>query len=255
MNRGVKLIDNPNLPYSKCKYIVMSCEKADIVNEIKRLGIKIISTTSSNELPYHERFHADMQIHNCEYKFYLIKNNCSEIGEKIKKIKPTAEIRVLEKQRENRYPYNISLNGAFIGDYYICNKTFSNRDLLLWYINNGIEIIDVNQGYSKCSTAIVNHNAVITDDEAIFDACNKKSNIDVLKVSKGSIKLNGYNYGFIGGSCFKYDKNNLLFFGNANFHSDYENIKSFCDNYGIDIISLSNEPLTDLGGAVIISLF
>lgn len=246
------MIRNPNLQNGKCSHIVMSAEYPNFIVDIKQLGINVIETVESEELPYYERFHADMQIHNCGCEKIFLRNSCSIIGDELKIFFPKVNIKILDKKFNNKYPNNISLNGAFIGDYYICQKNHSDKDLLLWYINNGIEIIDVSQGYAKCSTAIISNNAIITDDEAIYKVCKKLNSIDVLKISKGSVKLKGYDYGFIGGCCFKADKNSLVFFGNPKLHTDYENIKAFCKNYGIELIALNNDKLIDIGGAVVV---
>ena len=74
--------------------------------------------------------------------------------------------------------------------------------------NEGLNVINVNQGYSGCSVCVINDSAIITDDESIFTAAQNFLN-DVLLIQKGSIRLNGYNYGFIGGCCGKISKNKL----------------------------------------------
>ena len=243
-------MQNPNLPQNKITVAVISPQYNYITTELERLDIKVISSVEADDLPYNERYHADMQIHNIENKTYLLRNSCSVLKKSLVDINDNTKIIIEEKSITNKYPHNISLNGAFIGDYYICKKSHSNTDLLRLYINNGVQIIDVNQGYAKCSTVIISNNAIITDDEAIYNKCKTIANIDALKISKGSVMLDGYNYGFIGGCCFKIDKNILAFCGDVKTHRDYDNIKAFCKNYSVDVLNLSNKPLVDVGGAV-----
>lgn len=246
------MIDNPNLPQSKINLVVMSGEYPQLAERVEKLGINCILTSESSELPYNERYHADMQIHNAGYKFYFLQNNCSNFKNTLIKYITEINLKILPRSSANVYPYNISLNGAHIGDYFISNTKYCCNELLQWYINNGIKVIDVNQGYSKCSTAIISHNAIITDDESIYNKCRQYNDIDVLKISKGSVQLNGYDYGFIGGCCFKLDENNLGLFGDVKTHNDYEKIKSFCKNYSVELISLINGDLIDIGGTVTI---
>lgn len=246
------MMNNPNLPTERSRFVIMSGENQTFIDEVEKLGINVIKCVESEELPYKERYHTDMQVHNCGYDTFFLRNSCSILKNKIREIHSNAKVQIIEKQTNNKYPNNILLNGAFTGDYYICKKVHSDKNLLLWYINNGIKIIDVNQGYARCSTAIISNNAIITDDEAIYQACKNYNNIDVLKISKGSIKLNGYNYGFIGGCCFKADKSSLIFFGNPKLHTDYENIKAFCRNYNVELIAINSGILTDIGGVVTI---
>ena len=59
--------------------------------------------------------------------------------------------------------------------------------------------------------------------------------------------LDGYDYGFIGGACCKISKGVLAFFGNAKAHKCYDDIKAFCKNYNVDLLSLANERLCDIG--------
>ena len=64
--------------------------------------------------------------------------------------------------------------------------------------------------------------------------------------------LEGYPYGFIGGSCALFSPDTLAFFGDISKHPDYSNIRSFTKNHGVDIISLSNQELYDAGGIIAI---
>ena len=117
--------------------------------------------------------------------------------------------------------------------------------------NNGIKTVNVNQGYARCSTLIVAQNAAITADKSIEKAL-KSNGAEALLISEGNIRLEGFDYGFIGGaSCT--DEKTVYFFGNVKKHPDYEKIKAFCDRYNSNIeILCEDEPLTDIGGAVLI---
>ena len=241
---------NPNLPQEKIKSVVVSTEYAYVTDELKRLGISIISSVEACDLPFYERFHADMQIHNFGNDAYFLRNSCSLLKKEIIRVNSEANIIIESQSISEKYPNNISLNGAFIGDYYICNESHSNRELLRRYIENGIKIINVKQGYAKCSTVIVSHNAIITDDDDIYNKCRCIKDIEILKADKGSVRLRGYDYGFIGGCSLKLDKNTLAFCGDVRTHSDYHNIKTFCKNHNVELLSLSNDALTDIGGLV-----
>lgn len=246
-------MENSNLPQTRVSTVVMSGEYVNIIKRVEReLKIRIIKTIESYELPYPERFHADMQIHQCGNALTIIRNSCSILENKIRNLDICKNIVICDRSSLSDYPNNITLNAAHIGDYLLCKKSHSYKDLLLWYIDKGVRILDVKQGYARCSTAIISHNAVITDDESILKSCKRFNDIDVLKVSKGSVKLKGCEYGFIGGCCFKADKNNLVFFGDVRQHSDYKDIKAFCRNYGVELLSLANCELIDIGGAVIL---
>ena len=112
------------------------------------------------------------------------------------------------------------------------------------------EIIDVKQGYSKCSVCICNHNTVITDDISIYNALLQYDNINSLLVEKGSVRINEYNYGFIGGCCGLIDKNLLLFNGDLSTHTDFDKIQKFLYDNNVKYIDVKNKPLTDIGSII-----
>lgn len=115
-----------------------------------------------------------------------------------------------------------------------------------------MRIIDVKQGYTKCSLCPVRENAVITDDSGI-EKVLLNNGYDVLKVSKGSVRLHGFDYGFIGGCSAMISRDILLFFGNFEMHSDKDRIKVFLQNYGITPQSLNGDVLTDIGSIIPLS--
>jgi len=75
--------------------------------------------------------------------------------------------------------------------------------------------------------------------------------IDCILVSKDDIYLPGYDCGFIGGASVVLD-DKVCFFGDVKKHRDYEKMLEFVRKYDKDVISLSDEKLTDIGGAVVV---
>ena len=115
-------------------------------------------------------------------------------------------------------------------------------------LKENLKIINANQGYTKCSTCIVNENAIITSDKSIYKSC--RNEMDVLLIRKGYIELPGTDYGFIGGSSFKYNRNTLVFTGNIELHPDYESIKSFAQNHNVELLSLTENTMIDIGSII-----
>ena len=75
---------------------------------------------------------------------------------------------------------------------------------------------------------------------------------NVLLIQPGHIALPGYDCGFIGGASFVYE-NKVIFFGNIEKHPDYTEISAFIDEAGYETVYEKNTPLTDLGGAVVLT--
>ena len=86
--------------------------------------------------------------------------------------------------------------------------------LYKYCVKNDIEIVNINQGYARCSTLILNNRTAVTADISIKNAL-EKNGAEVLLISSGDIKLEEYDYGFIGGASGKISDNTVVFFGNA----------------------------------------
>ena len=57
-------------------------------------------------------------------------------------------------------------------------------------------------------------------------------------------------YGFIGGASGLFDEGMLVFNGNIKTHPDYNNIKYFCTNHHVNIYSLHDGELEDIGSVI-----
>ena len=143
------------------------------------------------------------------------------------------------------YPCDVLFNACLLGNRLICNKNTVSGLILRAAERSGCEIINVKQGYTKCSIAVVSDNAVITSDKAIADAC-KAAGIDVLPVNQGHVSLPPYDYGFIGGAS-GIKEDNVYFCGSLDQHPDGERIKRFCQKHGRSAVSLSDGGLQDVG--------
>lgn len=236
----------PNLPIENVKTVVMSTINTDLIKRVEELKIKVIPSYNINELLSFEQSHSDLQILHFDSKTIFVAKECKNLQHKLSK--HFDNIIIINKDLEKTYPNNVMLNSVVLSNKLICNtKTVSNEILDKAYINN-FKIIHTNQGYTKCSTCIVNENSIITSDSSIYKACKNK--IDVLLISSGYIDLPGTDYGFIGGASFKYNKNTLMFTGNIKLHPDYEKIKSFALNHSVNIESLTNDRLFDIGSII-----
>jgi len=150
-----------------------------------------------------------------------------------------------------RYPQNVVLNAAVIGKYVICRADTLDVKVHAYCESHGYQLIHVNQGYSKCSCAVVGNHAVITADKGIFHSLSELKDLDSLLIGEGSIRLSDTANGFIGGaSGYDQEKNTLYFCGNLTNHPDAKRIFSFCRIHSVRIASLTDDPLTDIGGMI-----
>ena len=139
----------------------------------------------------------------------------------------------------SHYPYDIAYNVLIYK-----NLAFGKVDYIDQVVKEELQkrkmkLINVNQGYAKCSTCVCSE-GIITADDSIYKACCENS-INALKIIPGFVELEGYDYGFIGGASGVIGSV-LTFFGDIRKHPDYKKIEGFCD---FDFIP--DFPLTDIG--------
>ena len=151
-----------------------------------------------------------------------------------------------EKVLGMTYPDDIAYNAACTGKYFLHNLSFTDEGLLRVAKEMDMKLINVRQGYTKCSIAVVDENSLITYDEGIVKACSRYPELDVLKITPGHILLEGYDTGFIGGTCGRIG-NELLFHGDLSAHPDFERIREFITKRNLGVKWFPDFPLTDIG--------
>ena len=241
----MKYVEKPNLPQGRVGAVAISCTARESIERLNKIGIKTIEIKPDRRLPLPVNTHADLQILHIGKNIIFSQNEHLCVGESDKNF----IIMKITETAGNKYPHDVRLNCAIIGNKIICNKKTISSDVLDFAESNGFTLINTNQGYSRCSVCIVNENAIITDDKTIFTAAQNFLN-DVLFISKGSIRLDGYDCGFIGGCCGKIDSNKLAFNGAIESHKDYKEITDFLAKHNVECVELNHERLNDIGGII-----
>jgi len=153
-------------------------------------------------------------------------------------------LRLTEEALAPQYPRDVLFDALAVKDtLYGRGGTVSQ---VLW--KEYRRFVPVRQGYARCSTLLIG-NAAVTADTTIAKALTADG-MDVMKITPGHIRLEGYDYGFIGGASAVVG-NEVLFFGNIERHPDHAAIVAFITSHGYTPVSLSGDELYDYGGAVI----
>ena len=189
--------------------------------------------------------HPDMLIFPCReekiiytHPEYLSKC-CEALGGSGFEIIPICE------EASEKYPNDILLNAAHVGKYIFGRAEHISTSVLKYAERRGLEIIDIKQGYAKCSICSVSDNAIITSDPSVLNAAEKLK-LDALKICESGVTLKGYDRGFIGGASGN-DGENIFFCGDVKKHPEGERIMDFCVSHGKKAVSLSDEALYDIG--------
>ncbi len=223
----------------------MSDKYPQFVRKIEKIGHRVIVSDIISVFPVPEQQHADMQTLKIDDSIFIL-NECSDL----KKSLDDRNIIICQKSAGNKYPNNVLLNFLYLNRKLYGKISALEPRLKQYCVDNDIEIININQGYARCSTLVIKENAVITSDKSI-EKTLKNNGADVLLISSGNIVLDGFDYGFIGGASGKLDESTVVFFGNIKNHPDYNIIENFCEKYNVVIKIISKEiPLTDIGGIV-----
>ena len=142
-----------------------------------------------------------------------------------------------------KYPSDIYLNAFAFKKIFVHNLKYTDQVILDYYKNRGYNLVNIKQGYAKCS-CLVTEDFVITSDGGIYESL--KDLIPIYKIDHEQIKLQNFNYGFIGGASGVLGKK-IFFTGDLSHHSSYEEILKIINEYDYEIEILSKDPIEDYG--------
>lgn len=243
------IIETPYLPQKPVKAVLIDQRAGQgIFQFFREKNIKTIPVPPCEDLEEPVSSHPDMLCHLLsENKILIYKKKAESIADELIQLgfQVITDDSVLKKE----YPYDVCYNAARIGNRVLLNPKTVSSFLYDYYIKSGLEIIEVQQGYTKCSVCIVDENSIITSDPGIERAA-EKSGLDVLLIRQGGILIDRYDYGFIGGCSGKLDRETVCFSGLIVNHPDYNLIENFLSERGIKALSLSREALTDIGSII-----
>ena len=152
------------------------------------------------------------------------------------------------------YPGDCRYNAACTGKFFIHRLDITDSELLAAAkasCGNELELIDVRQGYAKCSTVIVDENSIITYDKGIAKPC-EAAGMNVLLVKPGFVKLRGANTGFIGGASGRVG-GEIVFNGDLSAHPNFREIVDFIEARGLGSKWFESYELEDIGSIITVT--
>lgn len=181
---------------------------------------------------------------------YLFQSELSDFLQKHHK-----NVHFLNYRQGKCYPEDVPLNIRLCGNRFIYNSRTADKSLVDYLVNvKKIIPVDCRQGYAACCTMVLKGESIITSDDGIYQSAKSEFS-DVMKISQGSISLEGFDYGFIGGSTFLAKDVNLqetvYFTGNLDHHPDQKAILNKIQETDMNAVFLTDLPIFDIGGAVV----
>lgn len=146
------------------------------------------------------------------------------------------------------YPQDIAYNAVITKNYMIHNLEYTNSLLLLHSKYTNKTLLPVKQGYTKCSTVVVNDDALITSDVGIYKAA--KDLMKVLLIQPGYVNLDGFDFGFLGGASASFE-DTVVFHGDLSKHPDFLSIQAFVKAVNKNLVYFEDFSLTDIGSVLI----
>ena len=217
----------------------------------KKTGLNVLSLQPFEKLDMPVASHADMLIsiindHIFCYREYYEKNK--RLFDEISKDYTIVKV---DKICQKEYPKDVGLNCLVIGNLLISKNEATAKEILDFAHENDYKIISVNQGYTACSTLVINDSSAITTDKGIYDVLIQEGKRALL-VSTNGIKLNGYSCGFIGGAGVTID-NTAYFFGDIKLHPDCSKMLEFFSRENCKIEAILPGGVCDFGGVKLIN--
>ncbi len=146
----------------------------------------------------------------------------------------------------SNYPQDSAYNVGIAGNYCFMNTKICDSVLKEKISESKFTVLDVKQGYSKCSMCALSENLILTSDMSIKRAC-EKNGIDTIFTDSSFVRLGGFSYGFIGGAVTMIDKDTLLF--NGSVPKNLPLLKEL-EKRGIRTQFLHSGPLLDIGSLI-----
>ena len=219
-----------------------------VLDALCAFGFELIVLPRDPRLPLPVSSHADMLIFQIENKIFASDEYINSNREIFARIEERGYAVVpCNCDVKNVYPHDIHFNVALLNGVAYGNMPFVANEVKAHLTSLGVDLCTVKQGYAKCSTVVLK-NAIITADSGIAKAA-QNNGVDtlIIKNSVESVRLDGYEYGFLGGAC-GYRNGTLYACGDISKHPQYAKIKEFAKDHFTSICTLGDGMLCDVGG-------
>jgi len=147
-----------------------------------------------------------------------------------------------------KFPETVKYNALINSEYLIHNLKYTDRKILELAEEKKLKLINIKQSYTRCTSLFLNKHKLLTSDELFY---NKMTGLgfNVLLIKSKKIKLEGFEFGFIGG-CAGVSDGKIVFTSSISKLEESCEIRQFCESSGIEIIELTCEVMTDIGGLI-----
>lgn len=235
------------------KFVLVSSGITEKMERSLRIrGFEPILLPPLASLPEAISSHPDTLIFRLGNTLVISADYCERAGyifSDLREQEPNIIINVTSDELGKAFPSDCVFNALVVGEHIFCRVGSISEAVTALSKKAGLSMVNVKQGYPACS-AISAGGGIITADEGLLRAA-RSLGIKAFAIELGHISLPPYEYGFIGGACGVFD-GKIYFFGDYRLHPSAKAIEDAARALGFTPISLSDEPLLDLGGMIFI---
>jgi len=169
----------------------------------------------------------------------------------------------------SKYPEDVPYNVCIVGKNAVHNFKYTDNIIKFYLQRHDYNLIQVEQGYSNCSTVVLDDNSCITSDIGIAKAL-MDAGIDTLFVNEPDIKLkrrintafkedscmrfeNSDMQGFIGGAMTRIG-DTVIVFGDIENLVNSNKIRKFIEKKGLKLHWFEGLDVVDYGGVLEVNL-
>ena len=149
-------------------YIIVDSRMRNVEkNTLKYLGYKLIELKKSNNVYAEISSHVDIFTTKINDTLVVEKSKFENLDFLLK----NSQYNVISGKEEVglHYPDDIKYNVCIVGNYAIHNFKYTDKTVLKKLKESGYELINVEQGYTNCSIAVIDNTSVITTDKKIAE--------------------------------------------------------------------------------------
>ena len=217
-----------------------------IKNHLKQNGHNLIEIRKTSAVYAAVSTHADIYLCSLKNGIVIAAEQQQYIEERL--LQNKLPFSVGSSRLSCKYPGNILFNAAQVGGYLVHNINYTDQVILHKAREAGLKLLHVKQGYTKCSLAVVDDDSVITSDRGIA-AVLTEYGLNVLLISTGHVRLEGFPYGFIGGATGRV-QDEIIFNGDLSSHPDFLKIVEFIEQRELRPVYFKEYPLEDIGSVI-----
>ena len=228
------------------KYIVIDSKMRKVEKEyLNSLGYRIINVQTNKNL--YDEISSHVDIFSCKIKDKVVVE--PSVYKYLKEEKYDLKNVICGKNKVGlKYPLDVLYNVCCIGENVIHNFKYTDEKILEIIQKEKLNMIDINQGYSNCSIAVIDDKSVVVTDKKIAEKLIEKNlDIKLLKNDGDYSRMSG----FIGGCIARID-NKIVIFGDISKIDRDNKIQKFIQSRNLELVSFKGLDVIDYGGVLVI---